>query len=172
MVNSERDHYHRIHCYLARLRDGGPILIPAGRRLALRHVYGGDVARIVAGLARTDAGKGRAYNIAQDETLSLEAFLALLAERAGTTLRLNEVERSVLERHGMIPDCSPFSDPWMSEIDNRRGKAELGATYTPLAVYLTALVEHYRDSRLPAPEGYRRRSEELGLANGEDRGVP
>jgi hypothetical protein len=72
----------------------------------------------------------------------------------------------------MLPAGSPFSDPWMSEIDNRRGKAELGATYTPLAVYLTALVEHYRDSRLPAPEGYRRRSEELGLANGEDRGVP
>ncbi|HSQ61109.1 MAG TPA: NAD-dependent epimerase/dehydratase family protein [Acidobacteriota bacterium] len=164
MVNSERDHYHRIEGYLARMRDGGPILIPSGPHLALRHVYGGDVASAITALLGTDAGRGRAYNVAQDETVTIEEFLALLAQMARCDLRLHRVERAVLEAKSLLPDCSPFSERWMSEPDNRRGKAELGLRYTPLRVYLARLVEHHDRARTPAPDGYRRRGEELALA--------
>jgi hypothetical protein len=41
MVNSERDYHNRIYGYYLRLCDGGPILIPEGPGLPLRHVYGG-----------------------------------------------------------------------------------------------------------------------------------
>jgi hypothetical protein len=34
------------------------------------------------------------------------------------------VKRSELEANGFLPDCSPFSDRWMSELDNTRSKAE------------------------------------------------
>ncbi|HEU4333311.1 MAG TPA: NAD-dependent epimerase/dehydratase family protein [Candidatus Eisenbacteria bacterium] len=164
MVNSERDHYHRIAGYLARLRDGGPILVPSGPHLALRHVYGGDVARAVMALTGTESGKGRAYNVAQDETVSVDEFLALLAELAGCALRLHRVERATLAEHGLLPECSPFSETWMSELDNRRGKTELGLRYTPLRDYLAALVAYHERSRPPRPDGYRRRDEELRLA--------
>jgi nucleoside-diphosphate-sugar epimerase len=164
MVNSERDHYHRIEGYVARLRDGGPILLPAGPHLALRHVYGGDVVNAVMSVMGTETGKGRAYNVAQDETVPVEEFLALLAELAGCALRLHRVARSQLETMGLLPDCSPFSETWMSEPDNRRGKEELGLRYTPLREYLARLVGHYDLTRPPPPDGYRRRDEELRLA--------
>jgi nucleoside-diphosphate-sugar epimerase len=165
MVNSERDHSHRIYGYLLRMKDGGPILLPMGNHLLLRHVYADDVLQAITRIIQTGMGKGRVYNISQDETLSIDDFLVLLAEIAGHTLQLKHIDRMVLENLQLLPDCSPFSDPWMSELDNQRSKLELGMRYTPLPVYLKNLVVHYEGSRLPLPDGYRRRSQELKLAD-------
>ena len=70
------------------------------------------------------------------------------------------LERLMAE--GLIPDCSPFSDPWMSAVDNRLSKKELGLAYTPLVTYLRVLVDHL--SRISdAPAGYKRRKMELQI---------
>lgn len=111
MVNGERDHFHRIHGYLLRLQEGGPILLPATSQLPLWHVYGGDVVRAIMMLINTGLGKGRAYDLSQDATLTLEDFLALLASLAGFALRLAFFNTRWLEAHHLLPACSPFSDP-------------------------------------------------------------
>lgn len=165
MVNSERDHFHRIYSYLLRMRDGEPILLPAGGHLRLRHVYAGDVLQAILRVIQTGLGKGRIYNISQEETLSIDDFLLLLAQIAGYPLQVKRVDRTTLERLQLLPDCSPFSDPWMSELDNQRSKRELGMQYTPLPIYLRNLVDHYERSSIPAPESYQRRSEEIKLAS-------
>ncbi|HWZ44935.1 MAG TPA: NAD-dependent epimerase/dehydratase family protein, partial [Candidatus Saccharimonadales bacterium] len=77
MINSERDHYHRILGYLRRMQDGGPLLLPDEQALAVRHVYGDDVARAIVALVETGKGKGRAFNLSQDETVSLEQILGM-----------------------------------------------------------------------------------------------
>ena len=164
MVNSERDHFGRIYGYLLRLQDGGPLLVPDGPHLPLRHVYGDDVVRAIIHLLKTGQGKGQAYNISQDETVLIEDFLASLADLAGHPLRIERIARKTLEDQNLIPACSPFSDPWMSELDNQFGKSALGLTYTPLAVYLEKIVKHYASAEYPIPETYRRRAEELMLA--------
>ena len=165
MVNSERDHFHRVHGYLLRIRDGGPILLPTGKHLRLRHVYAADVVQAIIRVIQTGRGKGRAYNISQDETVTLDDFLLLLAAIAGHPLKLKYIDRAVLENLQLLPDCSPFSDPWMSELDNQRSRLELGMQYTPLAVYLEKLVRHYGASQHPLPDGYRRRTQEIRLAS-------
>src|SRR5262245_60510504 len=106
MVHSERDHLHRIYGYLLRLWDGGPILIPTTSYLPLRHVYGGDVVSTIMVLINTGLGKGRVYNLSQDETLTLEGFLALLGGLAGYELRLANVNTQCLESRNLLPDCS------------------------------------------------------------------
>jgi len=163
MVNSERDHFHRIAGYLARLRDGGPILIPEGPHLKLRHVYGGDVVRAVLQRSTAKGGYGEAYNLSQDEEVSIEAFLEMLAGVAGTGLRVERAPRERLELDRLLPDCSPFSGAWMSTLDNRRSKQELGMTYTPLAKYLSQLV-NCLSSEARVPPGYTRRPLELQIA--------
>ena len=165
MVNSERDPFHRVYGYMLRLRDGGPILIPGGKHLLLRHVYAADVLQAIMKVFETGVGKGRVYNIAQDETLTVEDFLIFLGEIAGHTVNLKHIDRKILENLQLLPDCSPFSDSWMSELDNRRSKLELGMQYTPLPVYLEKMIRHYQSSGLPWPEGYRRRGEEIKLAS-------
>ncbi|HEV2388285.1 MAG TPA: NAD-dependent epimerase/dehydratase family protein [Candidatus Acidoferrales bacterium] len=163
-VNSERDHRERIWGYLARLQDGGPILVPEGPGLPLRHVYGDDVVQAVLRLARSDTGMGRAYNIGQDDTLSIDEFLPLLASLARRPLRIVRLPRERLEAERLLPACSPFSDSWMSCLDNRRSKQELGMVYTPFASYLGRIVTHYSEHPPALPEGYRRRPVERALA--------
>jgi nucleoside-diphosphate-sugar epimerase len=165
MVHSERDHFGRIYGYFLRLRDGGPILLPSGPRLPVRHIYGEDVVKAVMTVLRPGPWAGRAYHISQEETLSLDEFLALLAEVAGYPLRTVTIDRALLERQQFLPGCSPFSSLWMSELDNERSKTELGLTYTPVPVCLEKLVDYYHQTQLPVPAGYQRRAEELELAN-------
>ncbi|HZS25778.1 MAG TPA: SDR family oxidoreductase [Candidatus Angelobacter sp.] len=167
MVNSERDHHDRIYGYFLRLQDGGPIVIPEGDGLPVRHVYGEDVVQAIMKLAGSDVGKGRAYNICQDETLTLEQFLAMLAELMHRQLKIVQVPRVELERQGLLPDCSPFSGKWMSSLDNARSKAELGITYTPMRDYLKKLVSYYQTASAREIAGYIQRAKELELAQGK-----
>jgi nucleoside-diphosphate-sugar epimerase len=164
MVNSERDHYDRIYGYFLRLQDGGPIVVPEGNGLPVRHVYGDDVIQAIVRLAESGLGMGRAYNIGQDETFTLEQFLEMLAELMHRPLKIVQAPREELEREELLPHCSPFSDTWMSSLDNSRSKAELGVTYTPMRDYVKKLVSYYQAVRPREIEGYAQRAKELELA--------
>lgn len=165
MVNSERDHFARLYGYILRLQDGGPILVPETPDYPLRHIYAGDVVRAIRQVLESGQGKGRAYNVSQDETVMLDQFLHLLGDLLGVTPQIVRMRRSLLEANGFLPDCSPFSDRWMSELDNSRGKAELGMSYTPLRDYVAALVNYYAEHPLrQQPASYRRRPAEIQFA--------
>jgi nucleoside-diphosphate-sugar epimerase len=163
MVNGERDHYDRIYGYFLRIQDGGPILVPEGAGLPVRHVYGDDVAQAILRLTESEVGKGRAYNIAQDETLSLDEVLEMLAGLMHCPLNIVRVLRAELEREDLLPHCSPFSGRWMSSLENTRSKAELDMAYTPFAVYLKKIVNYYQAVPGRKTEGYAQRARELEL---------
>ncbi|MCU0499781.1 MAG: NAD-dependent epimerase/dehydratase family protein [Anaerolineae bacterium] len=164
MVNGPRDTFNRLYGYILRIRDGGPILVPNTPDHALRHVYVQDVVQAILKVIALGAPThGEAFNISQDETLKLSEFLTLLGELLGIAPQLVRVDRDLLEANGFIPDCSPFSDVWMSELDNTKGKHVLGMQYTPLRDYLAALVEHYRQFPPAQPTSYRRRPSEKNL---------
>lgn len=164
MVNSERDNFKRLYSYMLRLKDGGPILIPDAPDLPLRHIDAVDVVQAIMRLLDSDQGLGRAYNISQDETLSLDEFLALLGEFIYCTPTTLRVSRATLEAEGFLPDCSPFSELWMSALDNTRSKQELGMVYTPVRETIGRIVSHYQQHPSPPPVGYSRRAAELQLA--------
>lgn len=164
MVNSGRDPFNRFLNYFLRLQDGGEILTPETPNFALNHIYALDVVTAIVGIIHSGEGKGQVFNISQDETVSLDEFLAITAELMNTQARIVRVERSQLEANGFLPDCSPFSERWMSELDNSRSKAALGMTYTPLRDYLARLVEFYSSHQTLPPFTYRRRRAELQFA--------
>lgn len=164
MVNSVRDQFHRVYNYFLRLRDGGVLLIPETPNVALNHVYALDVVTAIRRIIQTGEGKGEAFNIAQDEHLALDEFLSLMASIMEVELHLQRVNRAELEANGFLPDCSPFSERWMSALDNGRSKEELGIAYTPLAEYLETLIRHYQSHVIAPPLTFRRRRAELSLA--------
>ena len=164
MVNSARDPYHRLFNYYLRLRDGGPILVPDSPNFALNHVYAMDVVDIIMQLIESGNGKGKAYNIAQNEHVSHEEFLQTLANIMGAQPKWLSVDRSALVSQGFLPDCAPFSERWMSALDNSLGKAELGVSYTPFADYLAEIVEYFDANAMPPPLAYRRRRAERQFA--------
>src|SRR6478672_1184916 len=164
MVNSERDHYDRIYGYFLRIQDEGPILIPDEDGAPVRHVYGEDVVQAITRLTEGEKGKGSAYNIGQDETLSLVEFLELLAETMHCPVKIVRAPREELDREGLLPHCSPFSGKWMSSLENTRSKAELGMQYTPVATYLKKLVSYFQAVRPHIVEGYQQRAREVEFA--------
>jgi len=166
MVNSERDHYHRINNYIRRIQDGGPVLIPEGPRpgLPIRHVYGEDVVQAITRIAQGEIGKGCAYNIGQDESVSIDDFLQMLAVLLRQPLNILRVQRAKLESAGLLPHCSPFSGAWMSSLDNTLSKRELGMRYTRFAVCVEKLVAFFEHNVPQDNEGYARRQDELRLA--------
>ncbi len=164
MVNSARDPYNRLYNYYLRLRDGGAILVPDEPKFVLNHIDGLDVVKVIADLIEGGAGRGKAYNIAQDEYISHSDFLSAMAAIMGAQAQLVTARRGDLVAHGFLPDCAPFSERWMSALDNRLSKDELGVAYTPLVESLKALVAYYDTHRLPHPPTYRRRRAELQYA--------
>lgn len=166
MVNSVRDPYNRLFNYYLRLRDGGPMLVPDTPNYALNHVYALDVVSVILKLIESGAGKGKAYNIAQDEHPCHEEFLTTLAAIMGAQSRSLNVNRGDLVANGFLPDCAPFSERWMSALDNRLSKKELGIRYTPLAEYLADLVAFYDAHPMSPPLTYRRRRAERQYADG------
>ena len=133
MVNSERDTFRRLYSYIIRLKDGNPLLVPETPTYPLRHIYGQDVVEAIIKIIAEKSGIGRAFNISQEETVTIDEFLGILGEYMGVSPEIVRVKRSLLEANGFLPDCSPFSERWMSELDNTRSKEELGISYTPFA---------------------------------------
>lgn len=162
MVHGERDHYGRIAGIVARLLDRGPIVVPDRPHEPVRHVYAGDVVSAILRVVTAGLGRGEAYNVGQDETIPFADFMAMIAQAAGRELTLARVDPARLESAGLLPGCSPFSGRWMSELDNTRGRQELGFACTPVASWLPPLVQHYVEHPAP-PESYRRRPQELAL---------
>lgn len=167
MVNSERDQMRRFYGYLLRLRDGAPIIAPQTPNYPLRHIYGGDVVNAITRLIETGAGKRQAFNLSQDETVTLDEFLGITAGLLGVPApRIVRMKHSELEAAGLLPDCSPFSDRWMSELDNTISKTQYGMTYTPLATYLKNIIAYYHDNPPAMPLAYKRRNAEIHMAEG------
>jgi nucleoside-diphosphate-sugar epimerase len=167
MVASERDHYGRIQGYVSRLMDGHPLLIPEGRGLPLRHVYVDDVASLVGRMPSMKLAPGAAYNVSFGESLQLDDFLSLLSTLVNSSSEIRKVKRDKLVDAGLLPDCSPFSGKWMSELDNTLSVRELNAEYTSPADYLPSIVEDYRRRWVSSglvPDSYRQREKEVIFA--------
>ncbi len=164
MVNGEGDYHRRVEGYLARILDGGPVLVPDGGAAIARHAYGLDVAIAVANLLGDPRTFGGAWNLCQDETPFVWDLIGMLIDRLGAPDRRVAVPRGAF---GDLPvrDVSPFSGLWMSLLDPTRARADLGFRHRPLATYLDSIVASYL-AHPPAdpPPGYERRAEEIALA--------
>ncbi len=168
MITSARDHYGRLAAYVHRVLDGGPLLVPDDQsRLSLRHVCGDDVVAATVRALEPGVPAGTALNISQDETLTLEAMLDLVAGALGVAPpRLVQVPRATLAAADLLPACSPWSGRWMSVLDTALGTQLLGLACTGPARYLPPLVAAAREWPTARVPGWDRRAEELAVAAG------
>ncbi|MBI1815517.1 MAG: NAD-dependent epimerase/dehydratase family protein [Deltaproteobacteria bacterium] len=166
MVNGERDHFRRTESYLWRLLDGGPIILPDGGTRPMRHVYSGAVVQAIGALLGNAATFGEAYNLSQDETPTLAEMVSVLAELLGARARVVAVPSDAIRAAGLTPAAiSPFSDPWMSQLDASKAKTALGFQHEPWRSYLDKIVACFINHPPTAPpENYAQREQERVLA--------
>jgi nucleoside-diphosphate-sugar epimerase len=166
IVYGERDHSRRLEGYLWRLLDGGPLLVPDGGGHPVRHVYAGEVVRLMLSLLGRPDTFGRAFNVCQHETPSLAEYLRMLAEVIGADARLVPLPREELTRAGLDPVAvSPFSGRWMSLLDPALARQALGFEHRPMVDCLRSVVSSFL-AHPPAerPPGYALRARERELA--------
>jgi nucleoside-diphosphate-sugar epimerase len=168
MVNGPLDYFRRMESYLWRLVDGGPVILPDGGGRRVRHVDGGEVARFLCEILGREQTFGRSFNLAQEETLTLEELVSRLRDLLGSRAELLSLPAGRIVATGLRPiDVSPFHDPWMSFLDPRRARDELGFRHAPLSQTLAAVVASFL-SHTPAdrPVGYAGREVERRVARG------
>ncbi len=160
MVHGVGDYHRRIEGYLWRLLDGAPVLIanPLG---PARHVYAPAVAEFICDHLGDGRTFGEAFNLAQDEALTVKDWVEKIAACAGSRSRLQTVSREDLVARGLEPThVSPFSGTWMSCLDSTKAKVTLGFRHPPMEQWLPGIVHTMMSRPGPAPEGYARRKEE------------
>ena len=64
------------------------MLVPDDGGTPVRHVFGDDVVQAIMRLIKSEKGKGEAYNIGQDESVSLDEFLHMMAGLMEVPLQL------------------------------------------------------------------------------------
>jgi nucleoside-diphosphate-sugar epimerase len=165
MVNGERDYHRRIEGYLWRLFDGGPVIVPDGGAVRVRHVYGGAVVAAIARLLGDARTFGQAYNLCQDETPTLLEMIELLRDLVGSRAPLVPVSAADIEKAGLVTvKVSPFSTRWMSFLDPTRAQRELSFHHPRVSEYAAAIVASQL-AHWPAdpPAGYAHRADERRL---------
>ena len=145
-VMGPEDPTNRIWFYIQRIRDGGPIILPNGGWNVFRNMYSADVAKAV--VAAVDRGvAGNAYNIAQDEIMTLRRLIQAIGRAAGGKGQTVDIPTEILEGAGFPYHdwgYDPFSRPPCYLMSIEKAKAHLGMTSTPQDDWLRTTVEWYR----------------------------
>ena len=178
-VFGETDPQHRLRWWLARVLDGGPILLPDdfpelhGVRNNLS-VYAGDVATAQLACLGNPATRGRAYFVAGEDAPSIIELVSALATAVGRPApELVAIPRRAANATPLAANAAgvyrvPGLWPGV-RLDVSAIRRDLGWKPTPLAEWLPAVVgalatEHAGDATWPAEIGYGLRPLEVRVA--------
>lgn len=165
MIHGIDDPKGRIHGYLLRLTDGGPLPVPLESGPRIRQIHVDDVVDAVVRIVEEGSGIGAAYNLAPDDLVSFHDFLATLGGILEVTPDVVRLPRDELVAEGLFPGCSPLSNPWMSVLDGSAARDALGVSPRGLAAWLPGLVARLLDEEPEPPPSYReQRERECSLA--------
>lgn len=164
IVQGEADGSLRLWAHLERLLDGGPLLLPDGGTRPVRHLYAGDVARVLVSLAEGPWPRQAVYNLAQPDVVTVRDLHGRIAAAAGVAPRFVEAPWDEILAAGLEPACSPYAGRWASLLDPSRAAAEWGFLGTRLDDYLPRVVRWHLEHR-PAEDhpGYAGRARELAF---------
>lgn len=163
MVHGVDDPRGRIHAYALRLLDGGPLLVPVEPSPPIRPIHADAVVETIVRILEEGSGKGRAYNLAQDEVWTHGDLIGRIAGMLGVEPVTARRPREELVRARVFPACAPLASPWMSVLDPARAARELGFRPGAFADWLPELVSVVAGK--PAPAGFRDlRARERALA--------
>jgi len=160
IVHGLGDPEHRLLAYVARILDGGPLLLPDGGRQRVRHVFADAVAGTILALLGDPRAIGEAFNQTHDETPTLREVVDRLGELLGHAPEVREVTVEQLVAADLAPrDVSPLSSRWSSFLDPAKLRA-FGVGHPPLDTMLTAVVHAYlsRGTPLDLPTRARERA--------------
>lgn len=164
IVHGPADNQHRLTAYLARFRDGGPVLLQDGGGRIARHVDARDVAAGVAAIVERRALVGDAVNLAWEEMPSAREVVSELARLSGSAAPIVAVARGALAARGLLPAATPLGGPWASILDPAKAAREIGFVARPWRETLAFVAAAFERGETGTPPGLENRAAEIALA--------
>lgn len=164
-VSGPGDPAGRDFFWIERILDGGPLLVPGPGDFAFQQVFVDDVARAFVRLVETPRTVGKAYNVAGEETFTLNQYLRMLGLLLGRTPHLVHVDQAIFDA---LPfslstsgDVFPFNTrrPAVFGLDAIR--RDTGYSPTPFEEWMGETIAWWQTASHGHSNGYDRRAEEL-----------
>ena len=164
IVIGERDYTLRAYSYFIRIEDGRPLILPDGGLNAFTHIYQDDIVRTISSNLLNRASFGQAFNLAQEEILTVRGFVLQAARIMKKKVELVDIPTDVLVRTILGTDFSPYSRrrPFILSVD--KAKKILGYSSTPFETWLRKTIFWYKQEYEGGPpENYGLREKELAV---------
>lgn len=116
----------------SRLRASRPIFLHAGSASRINFLYVRDLVAAFVAAMSTTASHGRTYNVAGDDVVTAQEFIAICSEISGDRANVRIADDW---RHRFVPVGVPWL-PYDLIADNRAIKRELGMKFTSLKAAL------------------------------------
>ncbi len=164
IVMGERDYTLRAYSYFIRLQDSRPLILPDGGMNVFTYVYQGDVAKTIASNLLNRSSFGQAYNLAQEEIVTLKDFVMKVGEIMKKKVEVVDIPSKVLENTSIGTSFSPFSMRRLFILQTQKAIKELNFSSTPFDIWLRKTVNWFtEDYRGDPPENYRFREKEIEI---------
>jgi nucleoside-diphosphate-sugar epimerase len=166
IVMGERDYTLRAYSYFLRLEDGKPLILPDSGLNASTYIYQDDIVRTVSANLLNAKAYGEAYNLAQEEILTLRSFVLAAARILGRQPDLVDVATDVLESTSLGTSFSPFSMRRPFILSPEKARRDLNFSSTPFETWLRRTILWFKeDYQGRPPDNYRSREKEVALAS-------
>jgi len=162
VIHGARDYTLRLFSYLLRIDDGFPLIIPENGDKIIRHIYVQDVVQTILKILTNDSVRGKVFNLAQHEVLTLSEFLTMIASLMNKEIKIRMVDQQALKEYMIPDDISPFSGRWVSYLDPAYAQQDIGFTSTHLPNWIPEVVSYFiKEYQGPTPENYQSREKEI-----------
>jgi nucleoside-diphosphate-sugar epimerase len=163
-VSGPGDPTKRDYFWVERILDGQPLIVPGTGKFLFQQVFVEDVARAFVSLLDQPSSVGKAYNVASEETYTLNEYLTMLAtilERTLDVVHVNQEEFDDLpfSQH-KAGDVFPFNVRRTALFSLDRIKADLGYRSTPFRTWMPQTISWFASRTSQHSVGYERRGEE------------
>jgi len=164
IVMGERDYTLRAYSYFVRIEDSRPLILPDGGLNAFTHVYQGDVVKTIASNLLNKNSFGHAYNLAQEEILTLKTFVMRAAEILQRKTEIVDIPAKVLENTSIKTLFSPLFMRRSFILQTLKAKNELNFSSTPFDDWLRKTIKWFVDKyEGDPPENYSLRDKEIEI---------
>jgi nucleoside-diphosphate-sugar epimerase len=167
-VSGPADPTGRDWFWIQRIASGGPLLVPGSGDYPFQQVYVEDVASMFARLLDLPGTIGRVYNIAAEEVMTLNGYLAQVARLLDRTPELIHVDQ---EEFDALPfsssprgDVFPFNTRRPAIFSLDRIVADCGYRSTPFETWMRETIRWWTAPGRPDSTGWSLRGDESAYA--------
>jgi nucleoside-diphosphate-sugar epimerase len=170
-VSGPADPAQRDWFWIERIMDGGPLLVPGTGNDPFQQVFVSDVARAFADLLQHPATIGNAYNVAAEESFTLNGYIGRLGEMLGRDPELVHIPQEEFDRlpFSTSPEGDVFTfntrTPAVFSLEALR--RDIGYRSTPFAKWMGDTIAWWRAPGRRHSFGYAQRPEELRVAKSQ-----